>query len=285
LYNFCFEKAFAAWRGATGLSVPSPANTQVQRTSGFPLLSLAEVAHRMNRTSYFESFPMPDKKYYSLIIFLIASAVEVALSIFYWQALHIFVKPLIMLGLIGHYVVMSPRRSSLFISALAFCWMGDVLLLFEKMNPIFFVAGLTSFLAGHVVYLFCYRQLRHSTYTKELLGSQKARFSFPLILMATGLVAILYPSLGVLKIPIMMYALAITLMAMNALFRFGRTGTKSFVFVLVGAVLFMVSDCVLAINKFKGAIEGAGAIIMLTYCAAQFFIVEGALLHEKEKPD
>jgi uncharacterized membrane protein YhhN len=141
---------------------------------------------------------------------------------------------------------------------------------------------LASFLAGHIVYIFCYRQLQTSPSSKELLGSQKVRFAFPIILAGTGLVTILYPLLGALRIPVMIYALAITLMALTALFRYGRTNSTSFLLIFIGAVLFMVSDSLLAINKFHHAFSAAGALVMLTYSVAQFLIVEGALAHEKK---
>jgi uncharacterized membrane protein YhhN len=79
----------------------------------------------------------------------------------------------------------------------------------------------------------------------------------------------------------MIYALAITLMALTALFRYGRTNSTSFLLIFIGAVLFMISDSVLAINKFHHSFSSAAALIMLTYCLAQFFIVEGALCHER----
>jgi uncharacterized membrane protein YhhN len=222
-----------------------------------------------------------NKKFF-LAVFFIASIGEVALNGLGSSNGHLF-KPFIMLGLIGHYWVMSTNRSNLFILALVFCWLGDVLLIFEKMNGLFFIGGLLGFLVGHIIYIFCYRQFRFLPSTKELLGSQKIRFSFPIILYGTGLVAILYPSLAELKIPVMIYGLAITLMAVTALLRYGRTNTKSFAFVFVGALLFVFSDSVLALSKFKQPIENAGLLIMVSYCAAQFFIVQGALIHENSK--
>jgi uncharacterized membrane protein YhhN len=45
---------------------------------------------------------------------------------------------------------------------------------------------------------------------------------------------------------------------------------------MVGALLFVISDSVLAINKFYLPFDGAGVIIMLTYGLAQLFIVKGA---------
>ena len=46
---------------------------------------------------------------------------------------------------------------------------------------------------------------------------------------------------------------------------------------MAGALLFVISDSVLAINKFYHPFEIAGIIIMLTYGLAQFFIAEGAI--------
>ena len=45
---------------------------------------------------------------------------------------------------------------------------------------------------------------------------------------------------------------------------------------MAGAFLFVVSDSVLAINKFYQSFEAAGIIIMLTYALAQLFIIKGA---------
>jgi uncharacterized membrane protein YhhN len=46
---------------------------------------------------------------------------------------------------------------------------------------------------------------------------------------------------------------------------------------MLGAVLFVVSDSLLAINKFYSSFELAGVLIMLTYGMAQLLIVTGAI--------
>jgi uncharacterized membrane protein YhhN len=217
-----------------------------------------------------------------VLIFAVGASAELGTAIFDSPGHSLIFKPLIMIGLMAHYWVMSPARSRLFLVALFFCWLGDVFLIFQSTDPLFFIGGLASFLVGHIVYIFCYRQLQIIPSSKELLGSQKVRFAFPIILAGTGLVTILYPLLGALRIPVMIYALAITLMALTALFRYGRTNSTSFLLIFIGAVLFMVSDSLLAINKFHHAFSAAGALVMLTYSVAQFLIVEGALAHEKK---
>jgi uncharacterized membrane protein YhhN len=226
---------------------------------------------------------MLTKKHLPLLVFLVASIVEVTAPIFGMNHLHIFFKPMIMIGLVGFYWVMSSNRSFLFMLALLFCWLGDVLLIFASTDELFFMGGLAGFLIGHLLYIICYRTFQDPSRSNELLGSQKVRFSFPIILYGTGLVSILYSSLGGLKIPVMIYALAITIMAITALLRYGRTTQKSFVLIFIGAILFLISDSILALNKFKHPFDSASFWIMITYCTAQFLIVQGVLFHEKSK--
>ncbi|MEI9918020.1 MAG: lysoplasmalogenase [Bacteroidota bacterium] len=190
-------------------------------------------------------------------------------------------KPLIVPFLLGYYVAGSefPRSKPLMIALIA-CWLGDVALMFVGLKASWFMTGLVLFLAGHIFYIITYRQHRSESEENALLPVQKIRFSLPVVLAGTGLVVILFPVLGALKFPVIIYATAIMVMVMSAIFRFGRTNSKSFWLVLTGAVLFMVSDSILAINRFLGAIEMGGVLIMLTYIAAQFLIVEGLRQHD-----
>ncbi|NJM25768.1 MAG: lysoplasmalogenase [Bacteroidia bacterium] len=103
----------------------------------------------------------------------------------------------------------------------------------------------------------------------------------PVVLAGAGLVIILLPHLGALKIPVVIYALVLVTMVLSALYRFGKTTTLSFWLVLGGALLFMTSDSLLAINKFIAPLPMAGFWIMLTYGAAQWCIVVGLLQHRR----
>ena len=50
---------------------------------------------------------------------------------------------------------------------------------------------------------------------------------------------------------------------------------------MIGAILFIISDSVLAINKFYQPFKGAGIIIMLTYAFAQMLIVLGVIKYNR----
>ena len=112
-----------------------------------------------------------------------------------------------------------------------------------------------------------------------MLPTQKVRLLFPILLAGTGLMVVLYPVLGNMKIPVMVYSIVLMLMAAYALLRVGRTSRASFVWVFIGALLFMISDSLLAINKFYSAFAFANVAVMMTYINAQFMIVRGVLTH------
>lgn len=226
--------------------------------------------------------PLQEKsKNFLFLLFLLNAVVNLIGEAVELTILSDVTKPLIIPFLAAYYVAGTvPYRSKPLYIALLFCWIGDVSLMFVSLNEIWFMIGLVAFLLGHLFYILTYRQHRSESSEAELMPFQKMRFSLPVVLAGTGLVTILFPVLGGLKIPVIIYATTIIVMVMNAIFRFGRTNNKSFWFVMLGAILFMVSDSVLAINKFLGAIEMGGVYIMLTYISAQYFIVEGLRRHE-----
>ncbi len=217
------------------------------------------------------------------ILFLINAVVHIGAQLIGGADLILMItKPLIVLLLIAYYVVATPYRSGIALLALGACWAGDVALMFVPVDPVWFMIGLGSFLVGHICYVVTYRQFRWESSGGELMTVQKIRFSMPIVLAGTGLIVVLYPVLGALRVPVMLYALAIIVMVMNGMFRYGRTSSASFWLVFAGAVMFMISDSILAINKFLMPIDLAGFWIMTTYISAQYLIVEGLVEHQKQ---
>ncbi len=218
----------------------------------------------------------------ALILFVSVAVAELIAVTFDIALVQTIAKPLIMITLMSYYLLSVSERNYFFVVAIVFCWLGDVLLMFQG-DEMFFMGGLVAFLSGHVLYVFSYRQMRDPDGIDKLLGPQKVRFSFPIILAGTGLVVVLLPHLGELKIPVMIYALVLTIMVLQALFRFGFTSRRSFALIFIGALFFMISDSALAINKFMQPLPMASLLIMSTYITAQYLIVEGAIAHSSEK--
>ena len=80
-----------------------------------------------------------------------------------------------------------------------------------------------------------------------------------------------------MKLPVTIYAVVICTMVICSLHVFNKTSNPANILFVMGAILFAASDSLLAINKFYKPFPFAGALIILTYCAAQFFIVIGVV--------
>jgi uncharacterized membrane protein YhhN len=94
---------------------------------------------------------------------------------------------------------------------------------------------------------------------------------------AAGMAVFLFPYLGpVLKVAVPAYALVISLMAAQAIGRAAVVRDPASVAVAAGAVLFMASDTLLAINKFALPLPMAQFWVLGTYYAAQVLIVHNA---------
>ena len=83
----------------------------------------------------------------------------------------------------------------------------------------------------------------------------------------------MWPGLGDLMIPVTIYTTIIMIMAITALFRKANGASL----VLIGAMFFVASDSLLALNKFYQPFVAAGFWTMLTYILAQYFIITGMI--------
>jgi uncharacterized membrane protein YhhN len=156
--------------------------------------------------------------------------------------------------------------------ALAFSWAGDVLLMFESANSNFFIFGLLAFLIAHIFYILFYENVIR----KEGLSKNYWWF-LPVIIYYIALIYILSPNLGDMKLPVRIYGIVISYMLVQALQTGGIKNFGAAVVMIAGAVLFITSDSILAINKFYESFEYAGIAIMLTYGIAQLLITLGAV--------
>jgi uncharacterized membrane protein YhhN len=156
------------------------------------------------------------------------------------------------------------------LAAIVFSCLGDILLMFEGQ----FIFGLASFLIAHMSYIFAF--LKDN---KGFVFNKKDRLIPALLVIALGVGFIFYllPYLGSLKIPVLVYSSVILTMLLTTLNRWKSVRLESFQWVFMGAILFILSDSLLAVNKFAEPFSFAGLLIMLTYGIGQYFIVEGYL--------
>lgn len=164
------------------------------------------------------------------------------------------------------------NRLHLFILAgLFFSWAGDMVLEFSENNGIMFLAGLVCFFLAHIMYLTVF----FLTPGKNSIISNRIWLLIPVIIYGLVLVFYLYDDLAEMKLPVIFYAAVILTMLAGAINRSEKVNRNSFRLVLAGAVLFVISDSSIAINKFSHKFESSGIVIMSTYIAAQFLIVAG----------
>jgi uncharacterized membrane protein YhhN len=198
--------------------------------------------------------------------------------------LYIIFKPLIVISLLVHLYFKGGNKAKAVIFAvigLFLSLVGDVLLVFEGKNPLFFMGGLISFLIAHIFYIFYYSRSSEAVVTKELKG--KNVFILLFVLYGIAICAILSDKLGPLRIPVFLYTSVLISMNIFALNRYGRVNDQSFQLIITGAIFFALSDNLLAVNKFMWQIPLAGVWIISTYAAAQYFITKGVLLSFKKQ--
>ena len=172
----------------------------------------------------------------------------------------------------------STTRGKIFIAlALLASWAGDVLLFFETIDNIYFMLGLASFLLAHIFYCIYFGRL-----CKPIAAGRAAIVSLLVVFYGGTLLYILSPYLGDLKWPVRVYALVISLMLLLSLFVHIAKRSRASMLLASGAFFFVISDSLLAINKFYISLPFAGVAVMSTYGIAQLMIVSGVLIEQKQ---
>jgi uncharacterized membrane protein YhhN len=188
------------------------------------------------------------------------------------------VKPLIMIWMAVYFLIFRKKKTFTVpvLVAFFFSWVGDNFLMFSGKNELFFYAGVGGFFFAQLTYIYVFT--RYSE--KGGSGYIQKNMIIGLLFLAyvAGIYALLYPNLeGIMKPVILIYALSLIGMSMMALNRRGRVGDASFLPVFIGSVLFVISDSMIALNKFYAEFYQAGFWIMITYMSAQYLIMRGLI--------
>jgi uncharacterized membrane protein YhhN len=161
----------------------------------------------------------------------------------------------------------------LLVLALMLCAAGDFFLAIEDRGEVFFLCGLAAFLAGHCAYIALFLAIPETgaPIPLPIAAALAAAMATAAAIMAT----LLWNAVGPLRAPVMVYLVVILVMALAAL------GQGS-VTIIVGAALFMLSDSILAAERFllRNDAPGrqfAGPSVWITYFAAQVLITLGVL--------
>lgn len=228
---------------------------------------------------------MSNKKIYRnlILLFWINALIHVFSIILGLNLLILITKPLIMPILAGvfYFKTRDVKRQvpvSYLYLAMLFSFFGDVLLMFMDQGEIYFITGLAAFLFAQILYFITYR---HYRYKGSNVAGWGTRLIYSCIIIAYTVILwiSLFPHLGEMLIPVTLYTSTIFAMVIMAIFRHNRTSTLSFYLVFSGAVIFLISDSLIAINKFMVPVFYERLLVISTYMIAQFLIITGLAEH------
>jgi uncharacterized membrane protein YhhN len=127
-----------------------------------------------------------------------------------------------------------------------------------------FMIGLISFLIAQLIYTYAFR------------SGRPFRFKFiaimPFVIYGVIIFIILLPGLNGMVVPVVAYLIVIMTMAWQAWDQWDDVRTRWALLAFIGAVLFVISDSILALNKFGEPFLAARALTLTTYFSAQWLI-------------
>ncbi|MFW9876313.1 MAG: lysoplasmalogenase [Candidatus Thorarchaeota archaeon] len=219
-------------------------------------------------------------KYIFLVLFFLFAIIEVFGEYKENKKIEYCTKPLLMPFLILFYFFGIIEVSSiidvnwLIVVALLGGCAGDTFLMLEDQDK-WFLYGMGAFLINQIFYIISFFLSisdisNFDTWGYFLVG--------PAMLMLLFMVPRFINKTEDMKIPVLVYLVAILLMHIAATLRFAEFQGLPFVLVYVGSISFMFSDACIAINKWAGEFTNAKPVIMTTYILAQFYITLGVLL-------
>ena len=205
----------------------------------------------------------------SLLVLTISALIAAVLVIwgeYFGPQFQVYIfKPLTMVFIIAIALLVREPKTYFYkfaiISGLIFSLCGDIFLMLPSDQ---FIAGLISFLIAHIMYIIAFMRGRPRQYKFILL--------IPFVIYGIIIFSMLSAHLGNLKIPVLVYIVVILIMGWQATDRWRFYRDQATLIALVGAMLFILSDTILALNRFRAAFELGRLLTLSTYFTAQWFI-------------
>lgn len=216
-------------------------------------------------------------KNYWLPVFVALSLLHIVGVLSSSEILCTISKPLLMpvlaLWLMKETRGQSPLKTAWLIGLL-FSTLGDVLLMFS--GGTFFLLGLSAFLLAHLSYI---GGISKGLKDRRGFLLKNPMWILPFLLFPIVLLYWLWDGIpGAMRIPVAVYALVIATMAQSVANLHGYLSNKIFWTMMGGAILFVLSDSLIAVNKFGHAFEGGRVAVIGTYMLGQWFLVKGVSL-------
>jgi len=218
---------------------------------------------------------MTEILYPAIVVLTFASATIAILSkTLGWHPKIFYIsKPLTTTLILVPVLILIPDSTSAYIPLIAggllFALIGDILLMLPESR---FVLGIGSFAATHALYLAAFI----SAAGLALVNPS----TIPLLLFTVIMTRFLWPGLRKsLQIPVLAYVVLITIMTIQAIGAAVQSEGIGLAIAAAGAILFLASDSMLAINRFRVPFRSAQALVLSTYWLGQWLIALSTRLY------
>ena len=214
--------------------------------------------------------------------FIVLAIAEIIAEMISSEMLVHLTKPLLMPVLLVYMRKGTTRPINLSLllaaAALIFSFVGDSVLMYAAKGEMYFLIGLGAFAIAQLFYVFSFSRAVN-TNISPLSHLLKGLYALPFFIYSVVLLSMIWEGIGALQIPVTIYTLLIMFMALSAVYRQGRADREGVNQVIFGVILFVLSDSLIAIDRFYLPMENAGVFIMITYILAQWNIVNGLVKH------
>lgn len=210
-----------------------------------------------------------------ILFYFLVSSCELFFAHNLQKSMELIFKPFICISLILFLVDNKYFKDFTVIYLALICgFIGDLLLIL----PEYFIGGLVAFLCGHIMYIYAFsKQNNFKLYINKFS-------TWLVIILVTAYLLIFYHyikfNLAQLQLPVLIYMIVISLMFISAYF---RKRLKGYYYVIIGAINFIISDSLIAINQFVTKFLYDNELILITYIIAQFLIIFGFTKYNQNK--
>ena len=201
-----------------------------------------------------------------IIIILVSASFYIYFDFQKNQTLRYITKPLTTLLIIILAFLQQPTGYDLFsyliIAGLIFSLFGDIFLMLPTDK---FIQGLAAFLVAHIFYIIAF--------SSGFGPYFEIGYLIPAVIYAIIFLWVILPKTGSMKLPVIIYSLVLLVFMWQATGRYYYLAETSALYVFMGAVLFVISDSVLAYARFVKDFRLSQLIILSTYWGAQLCFV------------
>ncbi len=214
------------------------------------------------------------------LLFYLLFAIIVLLDVMFtnvdgWEKYRMFSKPSVIGSLMALVFANIPnidlKTQRLLFLLLGLLLLGDIFFLTFD-SEVFFLLGFLCFFSANIVYILLFHEHVDYQFGRVVV------FSMFVLIYAFFLMRTIVDGLGGYFYPLVIFMVAAFNMMQASFFRWKQVNSRSYYMVFIGAVLFLLSESIVAVEKFADPIPFTDYLIMPTYAIGHLLMVKGILI-------